>query len=363
MVLAAGSFAAITSKGRNGPAAVGDEALPYAPAKAIGRTSMRVHVEARRRAWHDEAGEQVMDASFTCVALGAVESRGGAPCFRPGDWLLSGGFRPVPVPQSRSWPAFPRPRSSNRTCGFPASGFPTESCLRPRKALGFLHKADEAVGFPQSLVREAHNPPASILVLGAEPPSQPPGGVSVDGTVGRADLSEVVVVRPSGQHPVQAIHHDLGGYQRIPSGRLLTHPAADALNARLARSGADVRPLYLSSWPLGSSFGGDRLKHAGSRPSTPERGKRRGGRPGTARWLAPHSPCFPFRLSVSDGRRDREPPYTPCAGSTWEGPVPRSLATMDARWGVCALSASTGIGRHRGGPRKQRKERRHDGHD
>ena len=121
--------------------------------------------------------------------------------------------------------------------------------------------------------------------------------------------------------------------------------------------------LYLSSWPLGSSFGGDRLKHAGSRPSTPERGKRRGGRPGTARWLAPHSPCFPFRLSVSDGRRDREPPYTPCAGSTWEGPVPRSLATMDARWGVCALSASTGIGRHRGGPRKQRKERRHDGHD
>ena len=31
--------------------------------------------------------------------------------------------------------AFPRPRSSNRTCRFPASGFQSRSCLRPRKAL------------------------------------------------------------------------------------------------------------------------------------------------------------------------------------------------------------------------------------
>ena len=30
--------------------------------------------------------------------------------------------------------AFPRPRSSNRTCRFPASGFQSRSCLRPRRA-------------------------------------------------------------------------------------------------------------------------------------------------------------------------------------------------------------------------------------
>lgn len=30
--------------------------------------------------------------------------------------------------------------------------------------------------------------------------------------------------------------------------------------------------------------------------------------------------------------------------------MPRFLAMMDAQWGVCVLSASTGFGRHRGGP-------------
>ena len=32
------------------------------------------------------------------------------------------------------------------------------------------------------------------------------------------------------------------------------------------------------------------------------------------------------------------------------GPVPRFLDTMDAQWGVSALSASRGSGRHRDGP-------------
>lgn len=79
MDLAAGSFAALTSRGRSatvavdamrfrGPVRVGDEVSPFASVKAIGRTSMRVHVEARRRERHDNASEQVMDATFTCVA-------------------------------------------------------------------------------------------------------------------------------------------------------------------------------------------------------------------------------------------------------------------------------------------------------
>ena len=44
--------------------------------------------------------------------------------------------------------AFPRPRSSNRTCGFPASGFQSRSCLRPRKALWLRRQASESMGFP-----------------------------------------------------------------------------------------------------------------------------------------------------------------------------------------------------------------------
>ena len=82
---------------------------------------------------------------------------------------VSGGFRPIPVPQSRSWPAFPHPRSSIRTCGFPASGWRARSCLRPREASGLRHQAGEAVGIPQLLVRKAHMLPGPDLVLVTEP--------------------------------------------------------------------------------------------------------------------------------------------------------------------------------------------------
>ena len=48
-------------------------------------------------------------------------------------------------PQSGSLDYVSSPRSSNRTCGFPASGFRTRSCLRSRKALGRVRQASEAV--------------------------------------------------------------------------------------------------------------------------------------------------------------------------------------------------------------------------
>ena len=47
-------------------------------------------------------------------------------------------------------------RSSNRTCGSPASGSPTRSCLRPRKARRSQCKTSPPQVFPQALVREAH---------------------------------------------------------------------------------------------------------------------------------------------------------------------------------------------------------------
>ena len=48
-------------------------------------------------------------------------------------------------PQSGSHGRVSSPRSSNRTCGFPASGFRTRSCLRVRKAHGPWRQASEAV--------------------------------------------------------------------------------------------------------------------------------------------------------------------------------------------------------------------------
>ena len=80
MDLAAGTLAAVTSKGRSAtiavdamkfhrPVKVGDEVSLYATMEAVGRTSMRIHVEAWRRERHDTASEQVTEATFTFVAL------------------------------------------------------------------------------------------------------------------------------------------------------------------------------------------------------------------------------------------------------------------------------------------------------
>jgi acyl-CoA thioesterase YciA len=52
------------------PVSVGDEVSVYARVTATGRTSMRIVVEAWRRARHDETSHKVTAATFTFVALG-----------------------------------------------------------------------------------------------------------------------------------------------------------------------------------------------------------------------------------------------------------------------------------------------------
>ena len=64
-----------------------------------------------------------------------VESRGGAPALDRGSRCCR-RLSPLAGASISFLAAFPRPRSSNRTCCFPASGFQSGSCLRPRKALG-----------------------------------------------------------------------------------------------------------------------------------------------------------------------------------------------------------------------------------
>jgi acyl-CoA thioesterase YciA len=78
---AAGSVASRHSRGRavtiavDGmaflrPVFVGDEVSVYARLEAIGRTSMKIAVEAWRRARHDENSYKVTEAVFTFVAVG-----------------------------------------------------------------------------------------------------------------------------------------------------------------------------------------------------------------------------------------------------------------------------------------------------
>ncbi|TDP45388.1 (3S)-malyl-CoA thioesterase [Zavarzinia compransoris] len=82
MDLAAGSAAARRARGRCAtiavdamvflrPVAVGDEVSLYAEIASVGRTSMKIHVEAWRRSRDSEERYKVTDATFTFVAIDA----------------------------------------------------------------------------------------------------------------------------------------------------------------------------------------------------------------------------------------------------------------------------------------------------
>ena len=151
-------------------------------------------------------------------------------------WWLFRRFRSGPQTGSRNHAS--SPCSSNRTCGFPASGSQSGSCLRTRKVPRHRRKASQAV--VQPCVEEWHVVPLLHLSLSPQPLSQPPGRVCIYGRVGRANLPDCEVVCPSGHHPIEAPYDLLCSPTLVPPGRLLTNPTADALNARPARSRADV---------------------------------------------------------------------------------------------------------------------------
>ena len=80
MDLAAGNLAALTARGRSAtiavdamkfhhPVKVGDEVSLYAELLSVGRTSMKIHVEAWRRCRDADETEKVTEATFTFVAL------------------------------------------------------------------------------------------------------------------------------------------------------------------------------------------------------------------------------------------------------------------------------------------------------
>lgn len=81
MDMAAGLVAARRAKGRavtvamdamqfHAPVFVGDEVSVYAALTAVGRTSMKIDVEAWRRGRHGEERQLVTQANFTFVAVG-----------------------------------------------------------------------------------------------------------------------------------------------------------------------------------------------------------------------------------------------------------------------------------------------------
>ncbi len=82
MDLAAGNVAALRARGRCAtvavesmtflrPVFVGDEVSLYAEVLSTGRSSIRIGVEAWRRARHEDEMSRVTQATFTFVAIGA----------------------------------------------------------------------------------------------------------------------------------------------------------------------------------------------------------------------------------------------------------------------------------------------------
>ena len=80
MDLAAGNLAGRVSKGRGAtvsveamnflkPVKVGDEVTLYATLKSVGRTSMKIHVDAWARRRFEDRSAQVTEADFVFVAL------------------------------------------------------------------------------------------------------------------------------------------------------------------------------------------------------------------------------------------------------------------------------------------------------
>ncbi|WP_298395166.1 acyl-CoA thioesterase [Sphingobium sp.] len=92
---AAGSVAARHSHGRAvtiavegmtflRPVVVGDEVSVFATLKSVGRTSMKIYVEAWRRARHDDRSYRVTHATFSFVAIGEDRQPRSVPPM-PGD--------------------------------------------------------------------------------------------------------------------------------------------------------------------------------------------------------------------------------------------------------------------------------------
>ncbi len=131
---------------------------------------------------------------------------------------------------------------------------------------------------PQPFVRKAHVLPAPHLVLSREPLSKPLRRVRVDRRVGWGDLAQAEVLRPAGHHPVQRSDYLFRGFQPMTSFGLLADLAADALDARLARSIPDIgiaavravipSELIASFSPSMSLLTAGSMSAAGAMPST-----------------------------------------------------------------------------------------------
>ena len=101
----------------------------------------------------------VASTQFKCKIVDpnpvGVESTTGAVEVRNSGISVADGFRPYQCLNPSQLPVS-NSRSSNRACRFPALGFQTKSCLRPRKTPRFRCKSSQTLLFIKSPIGKSH---------------------------------------------------------------------------------------------------------------------------------------------------------------------------------------------------------------
>ena len=85
-----------------------------------------------------------------------------------------------------------------------------------------------------------------LVVFVAEPPTQPPAGMHIDRTVGRANWTQTEVVGPTDYHAVELFHHHLRIQPNCVASGLIADSSTDALHPFFGwdRAEIDSAPPY-----------------------------------------------------------------------------------------------------------------------
>src|SRR5271163_1962775 len=118
------------------------------------------------------------------------------------------------------------PRSSNRTCGFPASGFPTVFIVRPAAVI----QRQDAEFSKDHVTGKTSRATVWDLVSSCEETSYAAADMMIDGLVGIGERSMAEVCGPASQEPVQLVPHrgpwlHVAGRQHVIDLQLDAHDA------------------------------------------------------------------------------------------------------------------------------------------
>jgi hypothetical protein len=137
-------------------------------------------------------------------------------------------------------------RSSNRMCGFPASGSRRKFTISPTRSGRYVSQALLSRRSRTGIILEPAGSRSRHLVFMTQPPTQPSAGMLINRPIGSADRSKTEVVRPPIQHLIEFPDH----FRRVPSGRcrssgLDAYRLRDALHSLLGRNCAQIGPSSL----------------------------------------------------------------------------------------------------------------------